>query len=92
MSKVDLQKMSELLASKGTVVAPAKDAVQRTVSNSIPRDVKDEKTKESKDEIVNLSFKVTADFRKRFKLAAVNAGITQNELVQQALLHWEQRD
>lgn len=79
MSKIDLNKMSGLLAQKGTPVIPASDAKQRIA----------EKTKEAKDEIVNLSFKVPGSFRKRFKLAAVNAGITQNELVQQALAAWE---
>lgn len=90
MSKVDLNKMNGLLASKGSIVAPAQDAVQRSADKSF-EGRKDEKTKESKDEIVNLSFKVPAEFRKRFKLAAVNAGLTQNDLVQQALEHWEQR-
>jgi hypothetical protein len=41
------------------------------------------------DEIVNLSFKVSSAFRKRFKLAAIHEGITQNELVQRALDAWE---
>ena len=41
------------------------------------------------DKVVNLSFKVSSAFRKRFKLAAIHAGITQNELVQRALDAWE---
>jgi hypothetical protein len=40
-------------------------------------------------ETVNLSFKVPAQVRKRFKLAAIHAGITQNELVQRMLAAWE---
>lgn len=85
MTKVNLNKMSGLLAPKGTPVVPASDAVQRSASPSS----KDEKMKESIDDIVNLSFKVPSAFRKRFKLAAINAGITQNELVQRALSAWE---
>lgn len=73
----DLTKMNDLLAKKGETVIPASDAVQRGgIQNS------------SKDEIVNLSFKVPAEFRKKFKLAAIEAGITQNELVQRTLLLW----
>lgn len=73
----DLTKMNGLLAKKGEVVVPASDAVQRgSIQNS------------SKDEIVNLSFKVPAEFRKKFKMAAIEAGITQNELVQRVLLLW----
>lgn len=85
MSKAqpDFSKLSGLVAKKGAAVLPAADAVQRGG--------KDDKTKASKDEIVNLSFKVPSEFRKRFKLAAVNAGITQNDLVIQALNAWEQR-
>jgi hypothetical protein len=33
--------------------------------------------------------KVPAQVRKRFKLAAIHAGITQNELVQRMLAAWE---
>lgn len=84
-AKVDLNMMSGLLAKKGSQVEPASDAVQRG-SSSI---AKAEKMKPSKDEIVNLSFKVPAEFRKRFKLAAIEEGITQNELVQRLLEAWE---
>lgn len=88
MSKqqIDLSKMQGLLATKITPVIPASDAAQRG-SNIVLAN--DEKTESSKDEIVNLSFKVPNDFRKRFKLAAVNADITQNELIKQALAAWE---
>lgn len=81
----NLQAMSGLLAKKGQVVAPASDAVQRSPAAATA--VTDAKIS-SNDEIVNLSFKVPADFRKRFKLAAIDAGITQNELVQRALDAW----
>ena len=84
---VDLSKMQGLLAEKSSPVIPASDALQR--GSKIPPLAKDEMMKSSKDEIVNLSFKVPSNFRKRFKLAAVNKGITQNELVQQALTAWE---
>lgn len=88
MSKtaVDLNKMNNLLASKSAPVHPASDAVQRG-SEALP----DDKTNSSNDGIVNLSFKVPTGFRKRFKLAAVEAGITQNELVQRALSAWENK-
>jgi hypothetical protein len=91
MSKqqTDLSKMQNLLATKASPVVPASDAVQRGFE-TVPI-TKDEKTKSSKDEIVNLSFKVPSEFRKRFKLAAVNTGITQNELVMRALEAWEER-
>ena len=79
MSKtIDLSKMSGLLASKDVAVKPAEDAAQRGHS-----------VKERKDEIVNLSFKVPALTRKRLKLAAIHAGVTQNDLVQQMLALWE---
>ena len=89
MSKqqIDLSKMQGLLAAKGTSVVPASDGVQRGAV--APTAKNDNKTKSSKDEIVNLSFKVPGEFRKRFKLVAVNAGITQNELVMQMLDAWE---
>ena len=90
MSKIDLNKMSGLLAPKGTPVAPASDAIQRSAAFAEKlKERKDEKTNASIDGIVNLSFKVPGSFRKRFKLAAINAGVTQNELVQQALVAWE---
>jgi hypothetical protein len=75
---IDLNKMSSLLASKDAVVKPAEDATQRGHS-----------VKERQDETVNLSFKVPAQVRKRFKLAAIHAGVTQNELVQRMLAAWE---
>jgi hypothetical protein len=87
--QVDLSKMQGLLASKSASVIPATDALQRGATSTFSAN--DEKTQSSKDEIVNLSFKVPGEFRKRFKLAAINAGITQNELVMQALGAWERR-
>lgn len=88
MSKqIDLSKMHGLLASKNVDVVPASDAIQRGSSDG--HIIKDKKTIASNDEIVNLSFKVPGEFRKRFKLAAVNADITQNELVMRALAAWE---
>lgn len=89
MSKqqIDLSKMQGLLATKSAPVVPASDAIQRgAVVTPIS---KDEKTEVLKDDIVNLSFKVPGAFRKRFKLAAINAGVTQNELVQLSLSAWE---
>lgn len=88
-TKVDLNMMSGLLAKKGAPVAPASDAVQRGASAP---SAKTHKTKSSQDEIVNLSFKVPSEFRKRFKLAAIEEGITQNELVQRMLDAWQAQD
>jgi hypothetical protein len=82
--KADFSKLGGLVAPKGVTVEPAADATQRG-----SKETKDEKTKAANDDIVNLSFKVPNEFRKRFKLAAVHAGITQNELVMQALKAWE---
>ena len=79
--KIDMTKMGALLGNKSTPVSPASDAVQRGTEVKVS-------SKLSNDEIVNLSFKVPTGFRKRFKLAAVNAGITQNDLVVQALDCW----
>lgn len=87
-SPVALDKMSGLLATKGVAVQPAADAVQRGIE---VQSSKDEKTKTMDSSIVNLSFKVPAAFRKRFKQAALDAGITQNELVQRALTAWEKQ-
>lgn len=83
---VALNKMSGLLATKGHAVQPASDAVQRGVDVASS---KDDKTISSGIEPVNLAFKVSPTFRKRFKQAALDAGITQNELVQRALSLWE---
>lgn len=83
-----LGKMSGLLANKGAVVHPATDAVQRGTEN-YPS--KDEKTISSTVDVVNLSAKVTATFRKRIKQATVEAGVTQNELVQLALAAGEKQ-
>ena len=83
--KIDMTKMGALLGNKSTPVSPASDAVQRGTEVKIS-------SKLSNDEIVNLSFKVPTGFRKRFKLAAVNAGITQNDLVVQTLAAWEKNN
>ena len=81
---VDLSKMQGLLAAKGASI-PAADALQRGASTT-------QKTQPSNDDVVNLSFKVPGEFRKDFKLAAVNAGITQNSLVIQALEAWKEKN
>ena len=78
--------MGSLLAGKKAYVEPAKDAVQRGADAS--EAAKDAKPASAKDAIVNLSFKVPAEFRKQFKRAAIDADITQNELVVRALEVW----
>jgi hypothetical protein len=61
----------------------------QVASRSKPTGSTDNVSVLTNDEIVNLSFKVSSAFRKRFKLAAIHAGMTQNELVQRALDAWE---
>jgi hypothetical protein len=40
--------------------------------------------------IVALNFRVSADFKKDFKIAAATAGITQSELLQKTFRFWEE--
>lgn len=40
---------------------------------------------------VALNFRVPADFKKNFKIAAATHGITQSELLQQAFQEWQVR-
>lgn len=42
-------------------------------------------------EIVALNFRVPAEFKKDFKIAAATLGITQSELLQQAFKLWQQQ-
>jgi hypothetical protein len=40
---------------------------------------------------VALNFRVPAEFKRDFKIAAATQGITQSELLQQAFSEWRQR-
>lgn len=44
--------------------------------------------KTEKKKIVALNFRVPADFKKDFKIAAATHGITQSDLLQQAFEEW----
>ena len=41
---------------------------------------------------VALNFRVPAEFKKDFKIAAASHGITQSELLQQAFREWRERN
>lgn len=41
-----------------------------------------------KKKMVALNFRVSADFKKDFKVAAASHGITQSDLLQQAFVEW----
>ena len=38
----------------------------------------------------NLNFKVTAEFKRDFKIAAANRGVTQVDLLQEIFIFWSQ--
>lgn len=41
--------------------------------------------------VVALNFRVPADFKRDFKIAAATHGITQSDLLQQAFSQWKER-
>lgn len=43
-------------------------------------------------EIVNLNFKVSEEFRKDFKIAAVQHGMTQLEFIEELFRFWSERN
>ena len=47
--------------------------------------------KPGSDKVVALNFRVSADFKKAFKIAAATQGVTQSDLLQQAFDEWRQR-
>jgi hypothetical protein len=48
--------------------------------------------KQLSNKIVALNFRVPAEFKKNFKIAAATQGITQSELLQQAFDEWKHRN
>lgn len=68
-----LQKM--LVSGKNAAVKPAGGAVQRQAEVAVTKE------KELND-FVNLTFRVPEDFKRRFKVAALNANMTQTEFLQ----------
>lgn len=49
------------------------------------------KTKPDFTKIVALNFRVSGSFKKDFKIAAANLGITQSDLLLQVFEEWQQR-
>ena len=47
--------------------------------------------KAGSDRVVALNFRVSADFKKAFKIAAATQGVTQSDLLQQAFDEWTER-
>lgn len=47
-------------------------------------------TKPEPAKLVDLNFKVSAEFKKDFKIAAATQGITQKDLLQEVFEHWTQ--
>ena len=41
--------------------------------------------------LVDLNFKVSAEFKKNFKIAAATQGISQKDLLQEIFKHWSER-
>jgi hypothetical protein len=54
-------------------------------------EIRDNLSKPEPSEIVALNFRVPAEFKKDFKIAAATYGITQSELLQQLFKEWRQR-
>lgn len=52
---------------------------------------KDKSAQSQSSEIAALNFKVSLEFKKRFKIAAVTYGITQSELLLQAFDEWQKK-
>lgn len=52
---------------------------------------KSESSKGEKKKIVALNFRVPADFKRDFKIAAATHGITQSDLLQQAFEEWSKK-
>ncbi len=50
---------------------------------------KSESTKTEKKKMVALNFRVPADFKRDFKIAAATHEITQSDLLQQAFEEWK---
>lgn len=55
-------------------------------------DTKKNLTKPEPESIVALNFRVSAGFKKNFKIAAASHGITQSELLKQAFDLWEKNN
>jgi hypothetical protein len=47
--------------------------------------------KPGSNRVVALNFRVSADFKKAFKIAAATHGVTQSDLLQQAFDEWTQQ-
>ncbi|MCH2216882.1 MAG: hypothetical protein MK076_02195 [Flavobacteriales bacterium] len=49
-------------------------------------------TKPEPEEYVNMSFKMTAEFKRNFKIAAAVQGISQSELLRQTFAVWQREN
>jgi hypothetical protein len=91
--------LSELTTN---MAAPLPEAIQRTASTGIapptttsakptPKQAAGDKVVDevSSANLEGLNFKVTAEFRKRFRRAAADADLKLNELLVEALDAWE---
>lgn len=56
-----------------------------------PNETRSNLSKPEPSETVALNFRVPADFKRDFKIAAAVHGITQSELLQKAFIEWQQR-
>lgn len=96
MTKYQTNLTSKLgaLISKSDSAKPASDAAVRSAVAPDQAAAAQPKTQlqgfenPKTDEIVNLSFKVQASFRKKFKMTALTADMSQHELLHKALALW----
>ena len=81
MSKRPKMDLDAIIAGAAQVAEPMREAVQRG-----------EKGKTKTENLEALAFKVSPEFRKRFKKRAVNADMKLNELLFAALESWEREN
>lgn len=72
--------LDAIIAGAAQVAEPMREAVQRG-----------EKGKTRTENLEALAFKVSPEFRKRFKTLALNADLKLNELLFQSLDAWEKQ-
>jgi hypothetical protein len=73
-----------MISLKGDMPVPA-------TSSSRKSHTEGESEKSEKKKIVALNFRVPAEFKKNFKIAAATHGITQSDLLQQAFEEWRKK-
>jgi hypothetical protein len=80
MSRRPEMDLDAIIAGAAQVAEPMREAVQRG-----------EKGKTRTENLEALAFKVSPEFRKRFKTLALNADLKLNELLFQSLDAWEKQ-